>query len=221
MLNTVIFDMDGLLIDSEPHWQQAGMEVLAYYGATITLEQYYSSTGLRTREWLEYWFDHFNISNNHTTEAIRSIEDKAIENIQQEGIAFPGTRYVLDFFKERNYTIGLATSSPLRLVDVVIKKLGIGDYFDAYSSAEFLPLGKPHPQVYMNCAIELGVSPLHCLCFEDSFNGVIAAKAARMLCVAVPAPAQFDELRWGAADLKLATLMDVTEASIRQLTMDN
>lgn len=217
MLNTVIFDMDGLLIDSEPHWQRAGMEVLADYGATITLEQYYTSTGLRTREWLEYWFDYFSIHNNHTTEAIRLIEDKAIESIRKNGIAFPGTSYVLNFFRKKNFRIGLATSSPLRLVDVVIKKLGIEDFFDAFSSAEFLTLGKPHPQVYMNCAIELGVSPLHCICFEDSFNGVIAAKAARMRCIAVPAPSQFSDLRWGAADLKLASLLDVNESLIDEL----
>lgn len=217
MLNTVIFDMDGLLIDSEPHWQQAGMEVLAHYGAVITLEQYYSSTGLRTREWLEYWFDYFHIHNNHTTPAIRSIEDKAIDNIQKNGVAFPGTSYVLDFFRKKNFKIGLATSSPLRLVDVVIKKLGIENFFDAFSSAEFLTLGKPHPQVYMNCAAELGVSPLHCICFEDSFNGVISAKAARMRCIAVPAVAQFDEPRWAAADLKLSSLMDVNESLISEL----
>lgn len=217
MLNTVIFDMDGLLIDSEPHWQKAGMEVLAHYGVDMTVEQYHSSTGLRTREWLEYWFDHFNITNNNTTQAIRSIEDKAIENIQNNGIAFPGTAYVLDFFRKRNFKIGLATSSPLRLVDVVINKLGIENYFDAFSSAEFLPLGKPHPQVYINCAAALKVSPLHCLCFEDSFNGVIAAKAARMRCIAVPEPIQFKQLRWGAADMKLANLMEVNESLISQL----
>ena len=62
MLNSVIFDMDGLLIDSEPYWQKAGISVLADFGAMITVEQYYSSTGLRTREWLEFWLTNFNIS---------------------------------------------------------------------------------------------------------------------------------------------------------------
>ncbi|MEJ7767180.1 MAG: hexitol phosphatase HxpB [Chitinophagaceae bacterium] len=212
MLDTVIFDMDGLLIDSEPHWQRAGMETLASYNASITLKQYHSSTGLRTREWLEYWFDHFSIHNNHTSDAIQLTEDTAIKYIQQDAIVFPGTQYVVDFFREKNFKIGLATSSPLRLVNVVLKKLGLENIFDAISSAEGLPLGKPHPQVYLNCALELGVSPLHCLCFEDSFNGLIAAKAARMHCIAVPAPEQFNDARWGAADLTIRSLMEVNSS---------
>ena len=150
-------------------------------------------------------------------QAIRTIEDKAIEYIQKNGLAFPGTDFVLEFFRKRNFKIGLATSSPLRLVEVVVKKLGIEGFFDAVSSAEYLPLGKPHPQVYLNCAEALGVSPLQCVCFEDSFNGVISAKAARMRCVVVPVPVQFEEERWAAADMKLATLMDVNESMLSYL----
>ena len=217
MLNTVIFDMDGLLIDSEPLWQKAGMETLRLFGAEITLEQYYGTTGLRTPEWIEYWFDHFGIGKNHTDEAVSTIENKAIEHIKQDAIAFPGTGYILDFFRKQQYKIGLATSSPLRLVDVVVEKLGIAHLFDAVASAEHLPYGKPHPQVYINCARSLDVSPLQCVCFEDSFNGMIAAKAARMKCVAVPVHEQFTERKWGAADLCLDSLLNFNEALLQKL----
>jgi HAD superfamily hydrolase (TIGR01509 family) len=217
MLNSVIFDMDGLLIDSEPYWQKAGIGVLGDLGAVITVEQYYMSTGLRTREWLEFWLNNFNISVEGAEQAVRKIEDKAIELIHESAIAFPGTMDVLNFFRKKGFKIGLATSSPLRLVDVVIKKLGIESYFDAFSSAEYLPLGKPHPQVYINCAVELNVSPLQCVCFEDSFNGFIAAKAARMKCVVVPEESLLNQPRWLAADLKLASLADFNEERLMQL----
>ena len=217
MINTVIFDMDGLLIDSEPLWQKAGIDTLELYGAQITIEQYYGTTGLRTREWIEYWFNHFDINKAYTEDAVKTIEDKAIEYIRKEAVAFPGTGYILDFFHERNFNIGLATSSPLRLVNVVVEKLGIGSYLKAIASAEYLPLGKPHPQVYLDCAAALGVSALHCVCFEDSFNGMIAAKAARMKCVAVPVPEQFNHVKWGAADLCLPSLLDFNEALLAGL----
>lgn len=217
MINTVIFDMDGLLIDSEPLWQQAGMETLEQFGIKITLEQYYKTTGLRTREWLEYWFTYYNADLDNIPSGMLTIENKAIENIQKHGIAFDGTLPVLAFCREKKFNIGLATSSPLRLVDVVVKKLGLEKYFDHYSSAEHLPLGKPHPQVYMNCALQLNASPLECLCFEDSFNGLIAAKAARMRCVVVPAGIQYDEPRWMAADAKLASLLEFNDSLIERL----
>jgi mannitol-1-/sugar-/sorbitol-6-/2-deoxyglucose-6-phosphatase len=88
----------------------------------------------------------------------------------------------------------------------VVKKMNIGSYLDAISSAGTLPFSKPHPQVYINCAELLGVSPLQCLCFEDSFNGLISAKAARMKCVIVPDPDQYEAAKWGAADLKIPSL---------------
>jgi HAD superfamily hydrolase (TIGR01509 family) len=217
MINTVIFDMDGLLIDSEPLWQEAGIATLAHYGINITVEQYHKTTGLRTKEWLEYWFTYFDVAVNDMQSAVLTIENKAIENIQNYGIAFAGTLPILNFCREQGYQIGLATSSPLRLVDVVVQKLGIQQFFDAYSSAEHLPLGKPHPQVYINCAQQLQATPLECLCFEDSFNGMIAAKAARMRCIVVPEPSQFDQLRWATADAKLSRLEEFDRALVDKL----
>ncbi len=209
--------MDGLLIDSEPHWQEAGMEALQQFNISLTLDQYRTSTGLRTPEWIEYWFNHYVVNIKHAPSTIKFIEDTAIELIRKNGISFSGTNYILNFFKERNFKIGLATSSPVRLIDVVTEKLGIRDYFDGFSSAEGLLHGKPHPQVYMNCAEKLGVSPLQCICFEDSFNGIIAAKASRMYCVAVPEPIQFNHKKWGAADIKIAELKDFNEGHLEEL----
>ncbi len=205
-----IFDMDGLLIDSEPLWQEAGIETLSGFGISLTLEQYHTSTGLRTAEWVAHWFRQFAVSQDHAEEAIDTIIRKAIEKIAAEGVALPGASEILQFFKNNNIPTGLATSSPMSLVDVVVDKLKIRDYFKVMSSAEHLPYGKPHPQVFLDCAGALGVLPEECIVFEDSFNGMIAAKAAKMKCVVVPAREQFSHPRWSAADLILSSLMDFT-----------
>jgi sugar-phosphatase len=118
----------------------------------------------------------------------------------------PGLYSCLNHLKNNGITIGLASSSPLALIDVVVDKLNIRSYFSAFASAEDLPFGKPHPQVYLNCAMALEQPPSRCICFEDSFNGLISAKSARMLCIAIPAPEFRHQPRFQAADLILNSL---------------
>lgn len=216
-LTTVIFDMDGLLVDSEPCWQEAGMETLLQFNVTLSPIQYHHTTGLRTREWLDYWFGKYGIGKETIPAAEAALHSNVIQKIQAVAEPLPGVGEILAFFKTRHFRIGLATSSPLSLVKVVVDKLGIAAVFDAVASAEHLPYGKPHPQVYMDCAQSLDVSPLECVAFEDSFNGVIAAKAARMTCVAVPVPDQAHLPKWGAADLKLGSLLEFTQQQLDAL----
>ncbi len=216
-LNTVIFDMDGLLIDSEPYWQIAGMETLQKFNVALAPEQYHHTTGLRTPEWLDYWFGYFGISKDNIAAATEELHRNVFQKIRTQANVLPGVDHIFQFFKHKGFRIGLATSSPLDLVDIVTEKLGIGHYLDATASAEFLAFGKPHPQVYMDCAAALGAHPLECVCFEDSFNGLIAAKAARMRCVVIPAADQQALPKWGAADLKLLSLAEFDDAYLKAL----
>lgn len=215
--STVIFDMDGLLIDSEPLWQQAGATLLQQYGVSLSEAQYHAATGLRTPEWIDYWFSQYGVDKQHSPTAAAFIEKTALELIEEKGSPMPGVSYIMDFFKQRHFRIGLASSSPMRLIQMVVKKLNIGNYLNAITSAEKLPFGKPHPQVFLDCAALLQVNPSSCICFEDSFNGMIAAKAARMKCVIVPAPQLHDETRWDAADLKLSSLEQFTDQMLQRL----
>jgi mannitol-1-/sugar-/sorbitol-6-/2-deoxyglucose-6-phosphatase len=217
MLNTVIFDMDGLLIDSEPLWEEAGKEMLQRFNVQLTAEQYHSSTGLGTSSWIEHWFSHFNIDQSHAAAAATGIVANAIEKIQAKALPMPGIEHALSFFKRSNFKIGLASSSPMQLINVVVNKLGIDHFFTAKASAENLPFSKPHPQVFLNCAELLRSSPVDCICFEDSFNGMIAAKAARMKCVVVPAYQHQQDPRWAAADLKLSSLQNFNELLLATL----
>lgn len=213
----VIFDMDGLLIDSEPLWQEAGIETLDRFGIRLTLEQYHTSTGLRTAEWVAHWFRQYAVSQDHAAEAIEIIIRKAIEKIAAAGEPMPGAKNILAFFKSKQMITGLATSSPMALVDVVVDKLGIREYFSVISSAEHLPYGKPHPQVFLDCAKALNVIPEDCLVFEDSFNGMIAAKAAKMKCVVIPAKEQMHQAHWSAGDCILGSLAEFKEEQLNNL----
>ncbi len=209
--------MDGLLIDSEPLWQEAGTELLNQFDLSLTNEQYHSSTGLRTPEWIDYWFTHFGISKSNAKESIAITEEKAINKIKDSGMALPGVDYIMRFFKERGFRIGLASSSPMRLIDMVVDKLNISPFLHATVSAEALAYGKPHPQVFINCAEALAVQPSQCIVFEDSFNGLIAAKAAKMKCVVIPQGASFENKQWGAADLKLKSLNEFDDKNLLEM----
>jgi sugar-phosphatase len=216
-LNTAIFDMDGLLIDSEPLWEEAANEVFLLYNVNLSQEQYKTTTGLRTREFVQWWFTHFNIGDEEHARAEKKIIQKVMEKIAARGNVMPGVEHIFRFFQQRNFNIGIASSSPASLIEMVMDMIGVRKYVQATTSAEFLTYGKPHPQVYLNCAEQLNVHPTKCICFEDSFNGMIAAKAARMKCVIVPHHSQQKDERFGAADLKLSSLQNFGELHLNLL----
>lgn len=209
--NTVIFDMDGLLIDSEPLWKEATDELLLNYGFRLTKQQYSLTTGLRTKEFLEFWFTHFNIPLTQIITDEDIVVKRVIELVKLKGRIMPGVPYIFNFFKQLNFKIGLASSSPSELIDVVVEKLNIGAYLQVTTSASSLAFGKPHPEVYLNCAKELGALPAQCICFEDSYNGMIAVKAAKMKCIIIPNFEDYKKTVWDAADLKISTLHNFNE----------
>jgi sugar-phosphatase len=213
--DTVIFDMDGLLIDSEPLWEEAAAEVLQEFNIQLTTEQFHNTRGLRTEEWIAHWLHHFKKDLRFVNDAMEMIIKKATEKIDSHGTGMPGVQEVFALLKQHRYKIGLATSSPMAVVHVVAGKLNIGHYLQAMTSAQFLKFGKPHPEVYLACAAELQSSPIKCICFEDSFNGMIAAKAARMKCVVVPDQQMRHQPRWNAADLQLESLLNFGENELK------
>ena len=216
-LNTVIFDMDGLLIDSEPLWYEASLEILQRFGKQLTPVQYSETVGLRTRECVERWFTEFSIPFDQAPSTERAIEDRVVEKIITKAKPMPGVAHIFNYFVNLNFKIGLASSSAMQIINVVVDKLGIRKYLEVIESAETLPFGKPHPQVYLNCANSLQSNPLSCICFEDSFNGMIAAKAARMKCVVVPALHEIRPEKFNAADLKLSSLQNFNDLLLQTL----
>ena len=216
-LNTVIFDMDGLLIDSEPLWNEAAAEIFLQYNLHITTQQFATTTGMRVKEFVIWWFTIYNIPLEYAPKAEKDICESVINKVQTKGKPMGGIEHIFNFFIERKFKIGLASSSGMDLIDVTVDKLGIRKHLQSLCSAADLLYGKPHPQVYLNCAESLNSHPLECICFEDSFNGLIAAKAARMKCVAVPSLHDSKLAKFNAADLKISSLQNFNELLLHTL----
>lgn len=216
-LDTVIFDMDGLLVDSEPLWGVAANEVFEEYGFRLSPEQHITTTGLRTREFVHWWFSYFNIKESEEPVAENKILMRVLDLVSRQFRLMNGVHHIFEFFQSIRFKIGIASSSPQAMIDVVMDLAGIKHYIQGTASAGTLPYGKPHPQVYLNCAATLGSQPTSCVAFEDSFYGMIAAKAARMKCVVVPEHKRYKEERWGAADLKLSSLQNFNALHLQLL----
>ncbi len=183
----VIFDMDGVLVDSEPLWLETETAVFASLGITVTSADYRQTMGLRTDEVVAYHFAKRPWTAPAPDEVVSIIEAEVGRKIQTRGVLFPGVHEALRLAKSRQCKIGLASSSSVAMISLVLKHFKLEDKFAAIASAEHETHGKPHPAVYLQAATKLGVHPTKCLAIEDSVNGIIAARAAKMKVVAVNA----------------------------------
>lgn len=205
----VIFDMDGLLIDSEPYWKIAEKEVFGKLGLNLTDVLLRQVMGFRLSEVVKHWYHYQPWPNPNFEQTERDILNCVKQLIQQHANAMPGVYEVLTHCKNKNYKIALASSSAMELIDVVIDKLNIRHYFDVVWSAQYEEYGKPHPAIFLSVAKQLNIEPKHCVVFEDAINGVIAAKAARMYCIAIPEEVSYNDPRFAIADVKTQSLLNV------------
>ncbi len=205
-LRAVLFDMDGVLIESEHLWRKAMITGFEELGIHLTEDDCRQTTGLRIGEVIDTWLDRCHKDPTLAIPLEKRIIDLLVHLIELEGRFISGIPELLAFCKENKIKTGLATSSSLRLMTTVLKKLNLESYFDAALSAEQLRFGKPHPEVFINCASAVGVLPTECLVIEDSVNGVIAGKAARMIVVAVPDPDHVMRKEFVIADYQLPNM---------------
>lgn len=210
-LEAVIFDMDGLLINSEPFWQIAELEIFGALGVEISHAESAKTIGMRLDKVVEYWFNRQPWDGQPIAEVHDAIMHRVIELIYERGEAMPGVYDVLDFISRQPVKVGLATSSHPELLDAVMNHLDIDHYFAVKCSATHEVNGKPHPAVFLTAAGELGVNPAQCLVFEDSYRGLIAAKAAEMLCISVPDPSLREIPGLAIADKVLNSLTEFDE----------
>lgn len=202
----VIFDMDGVLIDSEPLWKIAMEEVFHSLGSKLTKADFQKTVGLRIDEVVHFWNHHENWGVENEQDVEEAIIVKMIELIAANAAPLSGVIETLTYLKNVGMKIGLGTSSSSRLIQVVLSELNIEHFFDFTHSAETEAFGKPHPAVYLTVAQQLHVSPHKCLVIEDSFNGVIAGLAAKMKVVCIPEKTHFPNPRLSVADFHFDTM---------------
>ena len=213
MIKAVIFDMDGLLIDSEPFWRISQKNLFSKRGINLIEDDFESFMGKRIDEVVAIIYARYPNQDKTQDETAEEIVDGVINLVLERGLALPGVKKTLENLKNQKYKIGLASSSNLRIIKAVLKKLDLESYFEVVHSAQFEEYGKPHPQIFISTAKMLEVSPSECLVLEDSFHGVIAALAANMQCVAIPDTK--------ANNLKRFIIADQVLESMEEFSIDN
>lgn len=217
MFEAVIFDMDGLLIDSEPFWRAAEKEVFGNLGIEVTEDLAVETSRMTTREVTEYWYNHKPWKEKCLEEVEQAVINRVGELIHNNGRMMPGVIELLQYFKQLGYKIGLATNSPYSLVPKTLDKLQIERYFDITISSDFVEKGKPYPDIYLKTACELKVLASKCIVFEDSKSGILAALAAGMNVVAVPESGEFDNKKFDIANIKIRKLSDFCDKHMKML----
>jgi sugar-phosphatase len=227
----VIYDMDGLMIDSEPLWHVAEKQAFGAIGVELDESDCAATLGLRIDEAVQHHYAHHRQGGwdespakdgtLRTQAAVAANVVDIMERLLRERggeIAKPGLEQSIAFFAAKRLPLGLASSSPKRLIDAGLAGLGLDQgQFKVVVSAENEEHGKPHPGVYISAAKALGVEPMRCLALEDSLNGTLAAKAARMRCISVPEVFEVCSRGFGIADVLLPSLEKIDGAVFDQI----
>jgi sugar-phosphatase len=188
MFRAAIFDMDGLLIDSEPYWKDSEREVFGSVGIDITDDMAAITAPMTTRQVAEHWYGVRPWTGRTIAEMEAAVVARVAAHIRGRGTALPGVSAALAFCERRNWRVALASNSPATLCHLVLEVLGIASAFHAVVSADEVELAKPDPSIYRLAARKLDVAPEDCVAFEDSPTGVRAARAAGMCVVGIPSP---------------------------------
>ena len=204
--DAALFDMDGLLIDSEPHWQDAELAVYRPYGVPVDRDLCRASAGRRIDEVLTLWHERFDWTGPPVEVMVEKVLDEVTRRILDHGKPLPGVHATIDALRAQGLRIAIASSSPYPLIDAVIEKLELADRIDRTHSGVDERFSKPDPAVFLSAAAKLGIAPERCLVFEDAPAGVAAGKAAGMKVVAVPSVFSPDEPGFERADLLLDSL---------------
>lgn len=177
--------MDGLLIDSEPFWRAAEIKVFRGLGIPFDEHMCRETVGMRIDEVVVYWNKKLDLDLSILGTS-NDIIDELISLVKANGQPLPGVLKTLEILKSKNRKIALASSSSIRIIHEVIKKIGLESYFHIVHSAEFERHGKPAPDVFLTAAKKLNVLPEKCIVYEDSKNGMRAGLAAKMKTIIIP-----------------------------------
>ena len=214
-LEAGLFDLDGLLVDSEPLWHIAEIEVFGAHGVPLTAEMCTQTKGRFVSEAVRYWHERYPWETPSIEEVATEILDAVAVLVESRLELKPGAIHAIEECELRGLRLAVASSAPLSIIESAVRRFGLEERFEALCSAEHEPAGKPDPAVFLTAARVLGVEPQRCVVFEDSLAGVNAAKRAGMLCVAVPedfSGPDGDQSQFVAADVVLGSLEEIDGA---------
>jgi sugar-phosphatase len=207
----VIFDMDGVLVDSEPIWQDVEIELLGRLGVPLTREMCTQTMGFRVNEAVGHWYERYPWTGPTVDEVADELVDDVIGAISERGEPMAGVDEVIAFLEDEGLRLAIASSSYYRVIDAVLRRFDLTQRFEVVHSAQEEANGKPHPAVYLTAAAKLGIAPEACIAIEDSPNGVLSATRAGMTCIAIPEPGTETDPRFADADLLIPSLLVLPE----------
>jgi len=183
--HAVIFDLDGVLADSEPWWNQIDAKLLAEYGVSYRGEYHRNVLGVSYRLAVEFYKNAFHIS-AAVEELMRRRGEIATDFFANRVDLFPFAKATLAQLREMKLPLGVATSSVSASARPLLDRIGIRGLFNVVITGDEVQQGKPHPDIYLRAAKKLGISPEACLVIEDSLAGIAAGKGANMRVAAIP-----------------------------------
>lgn len=187
MVDAVVFDLDGVLVDSEPVWEQVRRQYVADHGGQWQPDSQHRLMGMSTGEWARYLSDELGVDRGAEQVAADVVTEMAARYAAAVPLISGADAVVREL--ARSWPLGLASSSPPRLIEAALAASGLAESFAVAMSSESVPNGKPAPDIYLAVAERLGRAPAACVAVEDSSNGVRSADAAGMTVIAVPASA--------------------------------
>lgn len=203
MLKAVIFDMDGVIIDSEPTHMKLENEAYKKLGIDVSTDEHHSFVGTTSYYMWEVLKNKYKL--NQTLEELvdydRNIYFKYLVSDECEIILINGVKELIKDLHENGVKLAIASSSPLNVIEAVAKKFKIEQYFEAFVTGDFVKKSKPEPDIFIFASEKLGVNPRNCVVIEDSHNGVLAAKKAGMKCVGINSDHE------GSQDISMADLV--------------
>ena len=215
MVKAVIFDMDGVMIDSEPLWEKTERIMLGRKGIEYNPTYRDKIVGLNQNDSGKLLRETFNLP--ETVEEIIAGRVGILLGLYERELGLvPGLLPLLKELGESGLLLALASSSPIEAINFVLHTFSLGEFFTVVVSGDTIPLGKPHPDIYLHTANNLGIEPSECVVIEDSINGVKSAKRAGMICLAVP-DKRLSLKEFQIADLIVDSLNEVSLEVIKNL----
>ncbi|ERM92035.1 phosphatase [Caldanaerobacter subterraneus subsp. yonseiensis KB-1] len=189
MIKAVIFDMDGVMIDSEPVHLRLERELFRELGVEITEEEHMTFVGSSSYYMWEKIKERFNLKES-VEELVRRDRKRYLDHVLSTGeiIPVPGIQELVKKLFEREYKLAVASSSPIDVIELVVQKLNLKNFFDMLVSGDYVKRSKPYPDIFLYTAEKLRVKPEECVVIEDSYNGVHAAKSAGMKVIGLVNP---------------------------------
>lgn len=217
MLKAVLFDMDGVIVDTEPLHHKAYKIMFKEIGIDVSNEMYHSFTGQSTKEICDFLCEHYDLS--HASETLVQIkranfsrlffEDDRLELLE-------GVENLIKNYHENGLTLVVASSASMFTINNVMKRFGLNSYFKDKLSGADLKASKPHPEIFIKAANTAGCDPSECIVIEDSTNGISAAKDANIYCIAYQSEHSKDQ-DYSRADLLISDYRTIEFDKIKNI----